>query len=84
MLSEQHFKTLENANRELTRQFQKLRQARASRDTDGIKQAEMEYYHSLQHYMPRCKMLLLMETHKSKERKPKHRAGKPDIRRKHF
>ena len=49
MLSEQHFKTLENANRELTRQFQKLRQARASRDTEGIKQAEMEYYHSLQH-----------------------------------
>lgn len=49
MLSELHFKTLENANRELTRQFQKLRQARASRDTDGIKQAEMEYYHSLQH-----------------------------------
>ena len=49
MISEQHFKTLENANRELTRQFQKLRQARASRDTDGIKQAEMEYYHSLQY-----------------------------------
>ena len=49
MLSEQHFKTLENANRELTRQFQKLRQARASRDPEGIKQAEMEYYHSLQH-----------------------------------
>ena len=49
MLSELHFKTLENANRELTRQFQKLRQARTSRDTDGIKQAEMEYYHSLQH-----------------------------------
>lgn len=49
MLSEQHFKTLENANRELTRQFQKLRQARASRDTEGIKQAEMDYFHSLQH-----------------------------------
>ena len=49
MLSEQHFKTLENANRELARQFQKLRQARANRDKEGIKQAEMEYYHSLQH-----------------------------------
>ena len=49
MLSEQHFKTLENANRELTRQFQKLRQARATRDTEDIKQAEMEYFHALQH-----------------------------------
>ena len=49
MLSEQHFKTLENANRELTRQFQKLRQVRATRDTEGIKQAEMDYFHALQH-----------------------------------
>lgn len=49
MLSEQHFKTLENANRELKRQFQKLRQARASRDQEGIKQAEMDYFHALQH-----------------------------------
>ena len=49
MLSEQHFKTLENANRELTRQFQKLRQARASRDKDRTKRAEMDYFHALQH-----------------------------------
>ena len=49
MLSEQHFKTLENANRELKRQFQKLRQARASRDKNRTKRAEMDYFHSLQH-----------------------------------
>ena len=49
MISETHFKTLDNANRELSRRFQKLRKARASRDTDGIKRAEMDYYQSLQH-----------------------------------
>ena len=49
MLSELHFKTLDAANRELSRQFHKLRKARASRDVENIKQAEMEYYHSLQH-----------------------------------
>ena len=49
MLSELHYKILETANRELTKQFQKLRKARASRDLNGIKRAEMEYYQSLQH-----------------------------------
>ena len=49
MLSEPHYKTLENAHRELTRQFQKLRDARTSRDPHTIKQAEMAYYQSLQH-----------------------------------
>ena len=49
MISELHFKILENANRELARRFEKLRKARASGDTDGIKYAEMEYFQSLQH-----------------------------------
>ena len=49
MISETHFKTLDNANRELSRRFQKLRKARASRDPNGIKRAEMDYYQSLQH-----------------------------------
>ena len=49
MLSELHFNILDTANRELSRQFQKLRKARAGRDPNGIKRAEMEYYHSLQH-----------------------------------
>ena len=49
MLSELHFKILENANRELSRHFEKLRKARASRDTNGIKHAEMDYFQSLQH-----------------------------------
>ncbi len=49
MISELHFINLENANRELSRQFQKLRKARTSRDPNGIKRAEMDDYQSLQH-----------------------------------
>ena len=49
MLSELHYKILENANRELALRFEKLKKARASRDLNGIKCAEMEYYQSLQH-----------------------------------
>ena len=50
MISELHYKILENANRELARRFEKLRKARASGDTDGnLKYAEMEYFQSLQH-----------------------------------
>ena len=49
MLSELHYKNLENANRELALRFEKLRKARASRDANGIKNAEMEYFQSLQH-----------------------------------
>ena len=49
MLSELHYQILENANRDLSRQFQKLRKARAGRDPNDIKLAEMDYYHSLQH-----------------------------------
>ena len=33
----------------LKSRFEKLRKARASRDTPGIKRAEMEYYQALQH-----------------------------------
>lgn len=50
MISELHFKILENANRELARQFEKLRKMRASGDKDGnLKYAEVEYFQSLQH-----------------------------------
>ena len=49
MISELHYKILENANRELSLPFEKLRKARASRDSNGIKNAEMEYFQSLQH-----------------------------------
>ena len=49
MLSELHYKNLEHANRELAMRFAKLRKARASRDSNGIKNAEMEYFQSLQH-----------------------------------
>ena len=49
MLSELHFKNVENAHRELAMRFEKLRKARARRDPNGIKNAEMEYFQSLQH-----------------------------------
>ena len=49
MLSDLHFKNVESAHRELSRRFEKLRKARASRDPNGIKQAELEYYQALQH-----------------------------------
>ena len=49
MISNLHFKILDTANRELAHRFEKIRKARASHDTPGIKQAEMEYYQALQH-----------------------------------
>ena len=49
MISESHYKNLEHANRELALQFEKLKKARVSRDSNGIKNAEMEYFQSLQH-----------------------------------
>ena len=49
MISESHYKNLEHANRELALRFEKLKKARASRDTHGIQNAEMEYYQALQH-----------------------------------
>ena len=49
MISDLHFKNLDTANSELSRRFEKLRKVRARRDTHGIKNAEMEYYHALQH-----------------------------------
>ena len=48
MISDVHFKILENANRELAARFEKLRKVRASRDINGIKNAEMDYFHALQ------------------------------------
>ena len=49
MISESHYTNLENANRELALRFEKLRKARVSLDSKGIKNAEMEYFQSLQH-----------------------------------
>ena len=48
MISERHFKNLENANREVVMRFEKLRKARASRDTHSIKRAAMEYFQAVQ------------------------------------
>ena len=50
MLSELHYQKLRDMRIASWRcRFEKLRKARASRDTPGIKQAEMEYFQSLQH-----------------------------------
>ena len=46
MLSDLHFKTVENAHHEMKLRFEK---ARANRDKEGIKRAEMDYFHALQH-----------------------------------
>ena len=44
MISENYWKVLEDVNRQLALRFEKLRKARASRDTHGIKMAEMNYF----------------------------------------
>ena len=49
MISNVHFKILDTANREMQTRFEKLQKARASRDIQGIQNAEMEYYQALQH-----------------------------------
>ena len=49
MISEKHWKILEDANRQLALYFEKLRKARTGRDTHRIKMAEMDYFHALQH-----------------------------------
>ena len=49
MISEKHWKILEDANRQLALYFEKLRKARTCRDTHRIKMAEMDYFHALQH-----------------------------------
>ncbi len=49
MISELHYKILDDANRELATRFEKLQKARASRDRDSIKHVEMDYFHALQH-----------------------------------
>ena len=50
MISELHFKIVDDANRELARRFKKLQKARANREsTSDIKYAEMDYFQALQH-----------------------------------
>ena len=50
MISELHFKILDDANRELARRFKKLQKARANREsTPDLKYVEMDYFHALQH-----------------------------------
>lgn len=48
MIPDLHFQNLANANREVAMRFEKLRKARASRDTQNIKHAAMEYFQAVQ------------------------------------
>jgi len=48
MISDLHFRNLENANREVAMRFEKLRNTRASRDTQNIRHAAMEYFQAVQ------------------------------------
>ena len=50
MISELHFKILDDANRELARRFKKLQKARVDHESaSDLKYAEMDYFHALQH-----------------------------------
>ena len=49
MISETHWKILEDANRQLGLCLAKLRKTRATGDPDGIQNAEMDYFQALQH-----------------------------------
>ena len=48
MISETHWKILEEANRSLALRLAKLRKTRATGETDGIQNAEMNYFQALQ------------------------------------
>ena len=48
MISETHWKILEDANRQLGLRLARLRKTRANGDRDGIQNAEMEYFQALQ------------------------------------
>ena len=48
MISELHWKNLEEANRHLASCFEKMRKARTNGDKHGIKMTEMDYFQALQ------------------------------------
>ena len=48
MITETYWKILEDANRQLTLRFEKLKKARATGDPQSITQARMEYLKALQ------------------------------------
>ena len=48
MISEVHWKILDDANRQLVSHFDKLRKTRIGRDPNGIQNAEIDYLQALQ------------------------------------
>lgn len=48
MISEVHWKILDDANQQLVSHFEKLRKTRIGRDPNGIQNAEMDYFQALQ------------------------------------
>ena len=48
MISETYWTILEDANRDLSMRFEKLKKARANGDPEGIKQARIAYLQALQ------------------------------------
>ena len=63
MISETYWKILEDTNRQLALCFEKLKKARASRDKHGIQQAEMAYFHALQHLYAAVEDAVAEQTH---------------------
>ena len=58
MISQLHFQNLENANRELALRFEKLRKARANRDTQVSRMPRWNTFSRCSTSIPQCKMLL--------------------------
>ena len=48
MIPDLHFKHVEIANREVAQRFERLRNARARRNTEDIQHAAMEYFQAVQ------------------------------------
>lgn len=48
MISQLHWKNLEEANHRLASCFEKMRKARSNGDKHGLKMAEMDYFQALQ------------------------------------
>ena len=49
MILEGYWKNLDDANRQLSLRFEKLKKTRATGDEQGIRMAEMDYFQALHH-----------------------------------
>ena len=64
MISKTYWTILENANRELTQRFEKLKKARANGDLQEITQDQMAYLQALQRLNDDVQNALSAQTHR--------------------